>query len=74
MALGQIGLLTDAAEVLALAVGAGILLGGFVAGSIGIAMGLPRARRDEDVVSFGYAGGVIAILLVLIDLLLRYRV
>ncbi len=72
MAAGQIGFFTSATEVLAAAVGAGILLGGFVAGSIGIVAGWPRSRRDGGVVSFGYAGGMVAVLLVLIDLALRY--
>jgi hypothetical protein len=72
MASGQIGFFTDATELLATAVGAGILLGGFLAGSIGIVSGQPRSRRDEGVVSSGYVGGMIAILLVLIDLVLRY--
>jgi hypothetical protein len=72
MAWGQIGFFTDATEVLATAVGAGILLGGFLAGSVGIVAGLPRSRRDKGVVSAGYVGGMIAILLVLIDLALRY--
>jgi hypothetical protein len=71
VALGQIGFFTGTTEVLATAVGAGILLGGFLAGSVGIVTGQPRSRRDERVVSFGYAGGMIAILLVLIDLALR---
>lgn len=72
MALSQIGFFTDATEVVATAVGAGILLGGFLAGSIGIVIGQPRSRRDERVVAFGYAGGMIAILLLVIDLILRY--
>ncbi len=71
MALGQIGFFTDATEVMATAVGAGILLGGFLAGSIGIVTGQSRSRRDERVVLSGYAGGSIAILLMLIDLGLR---
>lgn len=72
MALSQIGFFTEATEVLAAAVGAGILLGGFLAGSIGIVIGRPRSRRDERVVLSGYVGGTVAILLVLIDLVLRY--
>jgi hypothetical protein len=70
--LGQVGFFTAATELLATAVAAGILLGGFLAGSVGIFAGWPRSRRDERVVLFGYAGGMIAILLVLIDLSLRY--
>ena len=72
MTLAQVGFFTDAAEMLATAVGAGILLGGFLAGSIGIVAGWPRSRRDEGIVSVGHVGGMIAILLVLIDLALRY--
>ena len=39
MALGQIGPATVVAEALATAVGAGILLGGFLVGSIGVVVG-----------------------------------
>lgn len=73
MAVGQIGFFTDATEAFATAVGAGILLGGFLAGSVGIVAGWSRSRRDERVVSMGYAGGMVATLLVLIDLALRYH-
>jgi len=71
MAWGGIGFFTNATEVLAAAVGAGILLGGFLAGSVGIFKGVPRIRRDELAVSFGYFGGIAAVLLMLFDLALR---
>lgn len=71
MAHGQIGYFTATTELLATAVGAGILLGGFLADSIGIVAGWPRFRRDERAVLFGYAGGAIAIFFVLIDFALR---
>lgn len=74
MAMGEIGFFTTAAESLATAAGAGILLGGFLAGSVGIVVGWSRSRRDESGLSFGYGGGVIALFFVLVDLVLRYAV
>lgn len=40
MALAQIGPVTNAMEALATAVGAGMLLGGFLAGVVGAVLGL----------------------------------
>jgi hypothetical protein len=73
MALGQIGLFTTVVEALATALGAGILLGGFVVGSIGIVAGWPRPLLDERVLAFGYLGGIVGAALAFIDLILRYR-
>lgn len=72
MGVGQIGLFTAAIEALAGAVGAGMLLGGFVAGSIGIAARHPRPLLDRWVLLAGYFGGSIGMGLAIFDLLLRY--
>jgi len=73
MALGRIGFFTTAIEALATAVGAGILLGGFLAGSIGMVAGWSRPLRDERTIFVGYVGGMAAVLFVLVDLALRYH-
>jgi len=67
VALGQIGFFTTVIEALATAVGAGILLGGFLAGSVGSVAGMPRHRLDARVLSVGYAGGVVGLGAVLLD-------
>jgi hypothetical protein len=72
MALAGIGALTGLAEAAATAIGAGMLLGGFIAGSIGTARRRERMRRDQDVLAAGYLGGYIAAGLALVDLVARY--
>jgi hypothetical protein len=72
MLTAQIGPLTSVAESMATAVGAGILLGGFAMGAVGVAAGWPRQKLDDHVLFFGYAGGVVAVALSLLDLALRY--
>lgn len=58
--------------MLATAVGAGILLGGFASGVYRLAMRRPRGELEMRVLPDGYAGGVVAVLVVLIDLVVRY--
>ncbi len=72
MALGQIGLLTSAAESLATAIGAGMLLGSFGVGSFGLLAGWPRPALERRVLSDGYYGGIIGAVLALVDLGIRY--
>ncbi|HYI98364.1 MAG TPA: hypothetical protein VEX36_01615 [Thermoleophilaceae bacterium] len=55
---GGIGPVTSAGEMVATSVGAGILLGGFVAGVSGTLRRWTRRRRDEAVVRLGYFGGI----------------
>ena len=64
MAMGQIGPATEFLESLAAAVGAGVVLGGSVAGAIGIVVGWSRPKLDKRVLIFGYLGasvGAVAI-------------
>ncbi len=68
MALAQIGFFTTAMESLATAVGAGMLLGGFMVGTFAIASGWSKSKRDDRALSGGYYGGVFAAVLVLADL------
>ncbi len=72
MAMGQIGLFTTAIETLATTVGAGLLLGGFLAGSVGMAAGWPRRVLDKRTLAIGYGGGAVGILFALVDAILRY--
>jgi uncharacterized membrane protein YdcZ (DUF606 family) len=68
MALSQIGRLTNFAETLASAVGAGMLLGGFVAGAVGLLIRLPRQNLESCVLSWSYYGGILGVALVVLDL------
>ncbi|HEX5928875.1 MAG TPA: hypothetical protein VFY48_05730 [Solirubrobacterales bacterium] len=72
MAAGQIGFFTNVMEALATAVGAGIVLGGFLAGAVGAIAGWPRVLRDERVLITGYGGGIAGVVAAVIDLLVRY--
>jgi NAD kinase len=72
MALAQIGPLTAILEALATAVGAGIPLGGFAMGTVGLLARWPRRELAARALTDGYAGGIGALLILLIDLLLRY--
>ena len=53
MALAAIGALTGLAESAATAIGAGMVIGGFIAGSIGTVSGWGRAELDRRVLLAG---------------------
>jgi hypothetical protein len=72
MAVGQIGFFTTAIEALAAAVGGGMLLGGFAAGSVGVVAGWPRSLLDRWVLLVSYFGGLIGLILAVLDSILRY--
>jgi len=72
MALAQIGPLTAVAESLATAVGAGMILGAFGAGAVGVIAGWPRDVLEGDAPIAGYMGGIGALVIVIFDLLLSY--
>ena len=75
MALAQVGPFTAAFEAVATAVGAGIVLGGFVAGAHGLVVpGRRRPDRDVVVLNAGYGGGAVAVLAIAADLIVRYFV
>lgn len=71
MALAQIGPLTSSGEVVATAVGAGILLGSFLFGTIAFLRGASRRALERRVLPDGYVGGVVGVCAVVIDLVLR---
>jgi hypothetical protein len=72
MELAQIGPLTAAFETVATAVGAGIVLGGFAFGTARHLAGWPRKALEARIVTDGYIGGVVGVLVILGDLILRY--
>jgi hypothetical protein len=74
MVAAQIGLLTALMESAATAVGAGIVLGGFVTGGVGLVAGWPRPKFDARVLSFGYFGGVAGSGAMVADITFRYLV
>jgi len=71
MALGQIGFLTNAAETLATAIGAGMLLGSFGAGALGL-LTQPRQIPQTRVLVCGYYGGFFGAAFFVFDLVARY--
>jgi hypothetical protein len=70
--LSQIGPLTSLMESVAAAVGAGALLGAFLIGAYGSFSGWSRGELEARAISDGYAGGVLATLFVVLDLVIRY--
>jgi hypothetical protein len=72
MAVARIGPLTGILEALAAAVGAGILLGGFTIGLCRMIAGRPRRTLEMHVLTDGYFGGAAAVIVVLLDLVVRY--
>lgn len=72
MPFAQVGPLTSLLESVATAVGAGMLLGGFLTGLVGLIRGWPRGQFDAQVLMYGYTGGVGGIAIMLIDNTFRY--
>jgi hypothetical protein len=68
MVFAQIGPLTGLLESFAAAVGAGMLLGGFAAGLVALIRGWPRRLFDRSVLESSYAGGAVAIIVILADI------
>jgi hypothetical protein len=66
--IAALGPLSAAIEALAATVGAGVLLGGFVAGS---ALRILRRRDDDLVADIGFACGWAALAVTLFDLTVR---
>jgi hypothetical protein len=67
MVFTQIGPLTSAGEVAATAIGAGILLGSFVFGTVAFLRGASRMALERRVLSDGYFGGLAALCAMVID-------
>jgi hypothetical protein len=74
MAFAQIGFLTALMESAATAVGAGIVLGGFLTGVVGLVAGWPRPKFDARVLVYGYFGGFAGSVAMFADITFRYLV
>lgn len=72
MAFSQIGPLTTVLEAVAAAVGAGIVLGGFALGTYRSMAKRSRRELETRVLVDGYAGGLVGMAVVLLDLVFRY--
>jgi hypothetical protein len=72
MALAEIGPFTTLMQNVAAGVGAGMLLGAFATGVVGLASAWPRRHLERLVTRHGYAGGLGGILVMLADITLRY--
>jgi hypothetical protein len=68
----SIGPLTSLMEAAAAAIGAGMLLGGFVTGVAGLVLAWPKKEFEARVLQEGYVGGVVAAGVVFADIILRY--
>jgi hypothetical protein len=68
----QIGPLTELMQSVAAGVGAGMLLGGFLTGLVGLVRSWSRPRLDRGVLEFSYGGGGAAAILMIVDSTLRH--
>lgn len=69
MTFAQVGPLTTLFEGLATAVGAGIVLGSFAMGIFRTLAKRPRKELETKVLIDGYAGGVVGVVVVFLDLI-----
>ena len=74
MALAQIGPLTAAMETLATATGAGIVLGGFGVGLIGVFARWPKRVLEIRALNASYLGGAAGVAAVFVDLAAKHLV
>jgi hypothetical protein len=72
--LAQIGFMTRFLESVATSIGAGMLVGGFVVGATGLILGWPRQDLEKRALADGYVGGLVAVVLLTFDLVMRYIV
>jgi len=66
--------MTTVLESVATAVGAGIVMGSFVMGTVGMVAGRSRRDLEKRALRDGYVGGAVAAVLLIFDLALRYVV
>jgi hypothetical protein len=70
-AIAQIGPLTTLLEFAATSIGAGVIVGGFLAGGAGMLAGRTRKEMEDNALREAFRGGLVGILCLCIDLLLR---
>jgi hypothetical protein len=71
-AIAAVGPLTSLVETVSTTVAAGILLGGFAIGAVGLLAGRSREEVSTRALTDGYAGGALGAGALLVDLILRY--
>jgi hypothetical protein len=71
-AIAQIGPLTTMLGLAATAIGAGVVVGGFLAGGAGMLAGRTRKEMEANALRDVFIGGSTGILCLCFDLLLRY--
>jgi hypothetical protein len=71
---GSTGPLTGAFEELATSIGAGAVVGSFLAGIFAFASSRSRERLERWPVTGGYVGGGLALLLLAVDILRKHFV
>jgi len=74
MTFAQIGPLTNALQGAAAAIGAGMLMGGFLIGLAGLVRAWPKSKFDARVLSFGYGGGIVGAAVLIADITFRYGI
>lgn len=72
MAIAQFGPVTSLIEGVATAVGAAMILGGFIVGLYGVARGRPRAMIEAAALDAAYIGGFVGVFAVAADITIRY--
>ena len=72
--LAQIGFTTTVLESFATTIGAGMLMGGFVLGTIGLLLGDSRRSLERRALKVGYLGGLVGAGLLIFDVAMRYIV
>lgn len=68
----SVGPATTLVEAVAASVGAGIVLGGFAMGAVGILTGWSRRDFEKRMLRDGYLGGIAGAVALVVDLVLRY--
>jgi hypothetical protein len=68
MLFASAGTATGVFEVLAAAIGSGLVVGSFVAGLLTIAMSRARSRAEKWVLNGGYGGGLLALFGLMVDI------
>lgn len=72
MAIAQIGPVTSWIEGVATAVGAAMVLGGFIVGVYCVARGRPRAMIEAGALDAAYIGGLAGVFAAVADIMIRY--
>jgi hypothetical protein len=72
--LASTGPFTGILEAVATSIGAGIVVGGFTLGMVGVAAGQPQKASEAMALTGGNVGGVVGLLLLSVDILTKHAV